>query len=81
MRLSAENMVIDDFTLPADAGAVGKSLAELSLPKSAHIMAIISGGEVIVPKGDTVLSAGDELLILAEEGEEERIRATFTSRG
>ena len=77
MGLSAENMVIDELTLPADAEAVGKSLAQLALPKCAHIMAIISDGEVIVPKGDTVLSAGDEVLILSELGEEKRLRATF----
>lgn len=77
MGLSAENMVIDELTLPSDAEAVGRSLAELSLPKRAHVMAIISNGEVVVPKGDTVLSAGDEVLILSELGEEKRLRATF----
>jgi trk system potassium uptake protein TrkA len=76
MRLSAENMVIDELTLPPSADAVGKSLAELRLPKCA-LMAIISAGEVVVPRGDTVLSAGDEVLILSECGEERRLRATF----
>jgi trk system potassium uptake protein TrkA len=77
MGLSAENMVIDELTLPGDAEAVGKSLAQLALPKRAHIMAIISEGEVVVPRGDTVLRAGDEVLILSEIGEETRLRATF----
>jgi len=77
MALSAENMVIDELTLPTDAKAVGKTLAELALPKCAHIMAIISRGEVVVPRGDTVLAAGDEVLILSELGEEKRLRETF----
>jgi trk system potassium uptake protein len=77
MGLSAENMVIDELTLPADAEAVGKSLAELNLPRQAHVMAIISGGEVVVPRGDTVLRAGDEVLILSEVGAETRLRTTF----
>ena len=77
MGLSAENMVIDELTLPADAEAVGKSLAQLNLPRQSHVMAIISGGEVVVPKGDTVLRAGDEVLILSEVGTETRLRATF----
>ena len=33
--------------------------------------------EVIVPRGETVLSAGDEVLILAECGEETLLRQTF----
>jgi trk system potassium uptake protein len=77
MGLSAENMVIDALTLTDAATAVGKSLVELNLPKSAHIMAIIAGGEVVVPHGDTVLAAGDEVLILAECGEEKHLRETF----
>jgi trk/ktr system potassium uptake protein len=77
MGLSAENMVIDELTLPADASAVGRSLAELNLPRSAHIMAIISAGEVVVPRGDTQLHSGDELLILSEIGEEAHLRKTF----
>jgi trk system potassium uptake protein TrkA len=77
MRLSTEDMVIDEVTLPADAKACGKALSELDLPKRAHVMAIISGGEVVVPRGDTVLNAGDEVLILSEVGEERRLRETF----
>jgi trk system potassium uptake protein TrkA len=77
MGLSAENMVIDNLTLQPDAEAVGKTLQELNLPKRAHIMAIISKGEVIVPSGDTVLAAGDEVLLISDLGEEERLRVTF----
>ena len=77
MGLSAENMVIDELTLPADAKAVGKKIAELALPKCAHIMAVISAGEIVVPRGDTVLSAGDEVLILSSCGEEANLRQTF----
>jgi len=77
MGLSAENMVIDELTLPEDATAAGKRISELELPKCAHIMAIISGGEVVVPRGDTVLNAGDEVLILSSCGEEASLRTTF----
>ena len=77
MRLSAENMVIDNLTLPADADAVGKSLQELNLPKRSHIMAIISGGEVVIPRGDTTLAAGDEVLLISDQGEERALAKTF----
>jgi trk system potassium uptake protein TrkA len=80
MALSAENMVIDEVTLPADAEAVGKRLSELAIPKCAHVMAIISAGEVVVPRGDTMLNAGDEVLILSSCGEEANLRKTFGVR-
>jgi trk system potassium uptake protein TrkA len=77
MALSAENMVIDEITLPADALAVGKRLSELAIPKCAHVMAVISEGEIVVPRGDTMLKAGDEVLILSTCGEEANLRLTF----
>jgi trk/ktr system potassium uptake protein len=77
MGLSAADMVIDELTLSEDASAVGHSLAELNMPKTAHVMAIISAGEVVVPRGDTQLHAGDELLFLSEIGEEARLRQAF----
>jgi trk system potassium uptake protein TrkA len=80
MALSAENMVIDEVTLPKDAAAVGKRLNELAIPKCAHVMAIISDGEVVVPRGDTMLNAGDEVLILSSCGEEANLRRTFGVR-
>lgn len=77
MRLKAENRVIDELCLPATSAAVGKTLAELSLPKSCHVMAILSEGEVIVPKGDTTLHAGDEVLILTDLGQDDALRRAF----
>lgn len=77
MGLSAEGMVIDELTLPANAEAVGKAISELNIPACAHIMAVISDGEIVVPRGDTVLHAGDEVLILSSCGEEASLRRTF----
>ena len=81
LRLKAENMVVDEIVLPAHAEAVGKRLAELSLPECSQVMAIVSGGAVVVPRGDTVLKTGDELLILAKCEDETALRKVFGARG
>jgi trk system potassium uptake protein len=71
LRLQADNVSIDEITLPDTAGSVGKTLAELSLPENSHIMAIINREQgLTVAKGDTVLNAGDELLLFSD-GEHE----------
>jgi trk system potassium uptake protein TrkA len=71
LRLQADNVSIDEITLPATATSVGKSLAEITLPENAHIMAIITrDAGLTVAKGDTVLAAGDELLMFSD-GEHE----------
>lgn len=77
LRLKAENMVVDELVLPVDSAAVGKRLAELTLPPCSQVMAIVSGGGVVVPRGDTVLHAGDELLILANCKDDVALREAF----
>lgn len=81
LRLKAENMVIDEIVLPAAAPAVGQKLSELALPEGSQVMAIVSAGSVVVPRGETVLSAGDELLILTKSEHEAELRKVFAANG
>lgn len=50
---------------PGDAW-VGQAIAALALPKGILISAIHRGREVVVPRGDVVLEAGDTLVLAAE---------------
>jgi trk system potassium uptake protein len=78
LRLQADNVSIDEITLPATATAVGKTLAEISLPENSHIMAIITRESgLTVARGDTVLAAGDELLMFSDGQQEADIRASL----
>ena len=75
LRLQADNVSIEELTLPESATAVGKTLAEIDLPENSHVMAIISKETgLTVAKGDTVLNAGDELLLISDGGHEIEIR-------
>ena len=57
-----------EIELPPDAGAVGRTLGELELPKGALVVAVLRerGERAFVPRGDTKLQAGDVLLVLGE---------------
>jgi trk system potassium uptake protein TrkA len=75
LRLQADNVSIEELTLPASATAVGKTLAEIALPEDSHVMAIISAeAGLTVAKGDTVLTAGAELLLISDGGHESEVR-------
>ncbi len=49
------------------ARAVGMSIKDLPLPQSCIVSGIIRAGEVILPRGVTVLQEGDEILALVDE--------------
>ena len=74
LRLQADNVSIDEITLPETATSVGKSLAEVDLPENTHIMAIVTREHgLTVAKGDTVLAAGDELLMFSDGQHQEEV--------
>ncbi len=72
-----ENSEMTEFEIPFGSGAVGKQVVELGLPESALIMLIKRGDESVVPRGSTILEAGDVLVILAEKYDFPQIRTVL----
>jgi trk system potassium uptake protein TrkA len=82
-RLTAEEMSIGDMMtmlkirrgkfsiveekIAPNAAASGKALKDLSLPNNCVISGIIRHGEIVMPRGTTVLEEGDEILALVDE--------------
>jgi potassium/hydrogen antiporter len=54
-----------EIVLPSDSAAIGRSLVELDLPAGFLVVLIDRRGESVVPNGDTILEAGDHMLVLA----------------
>ena len=65
-----------EATLADNSPANDKEIVNLGLPRSATVVAVLRDSHVIVPRGDTVLRAGDEVLVLTTpEAEEDVIGA------
>ncbi len=60
-----EISLVEEEVLPASQ-AVGKNIADLNLPEGIVLTAIIREGKIVLPRGETVISAGDKVLALAE---------------
>ncbi|MCM8791851.1 MAG: NAD-binding protein [Candidatus Omnitrophica bacterium] len=50
--------------LDKDSPVVNKQIKDVVLPEDSVLVSIIRGQKVIVPKGDTVLKAGDDIIAL-----------------
>jgi len=65
-----------EVTLADDSPAVGKAISELGVPRDATIVAVIRGDRhVVVPRGETVMEAGDEVLVLVTVESQETVKA------
>jgi trk system potassium uptake protein TrkA len=63
-----------EVTLAEDSPAAGAAIADMDVPRDATMVAVVREGHVIVPRGDTVVQAGDEVLVLVTPDSEDPIR-------
>ena len=73
--LQFEDAQLVEVTLADDSPAVDKALADLGVPRDATVVAVVRSGHVVVPRGDTVLQPGDEVLALVTADSEDRVKA------
>jgi trk system potassium uptake protein TrkA len=64
-----------EVTLADDSPAAGYSIADLEVPRDATIVAVVRDTHVVVPRGDTVLDTGDEVLALVTADSEDVVRS------
>ncbi|HWE90286.1 MAG TPA: TrkA family potassium uptake protein [Pseudonocardiaceae bacterium] len=79
LRQGQANLV--EITLPEDTPLAGESPRSIDLPTDAALVAILRGGQVIVPTDSDTIEAGDELLFVASPEVEPAIRAALRSDG
>jgi trk system potassium uptake protein TrkA len=79
LDLPAEQLEIIEVEVTNAAPAAGKSVEQIELPEGSLIISVLRGGKGFVPKGDTVIEAGDEVLLVLDPGLEETITREFVS--
>ena len=65
MALKGEEAEVLEAVAMATSDVVGKPLHQIPFPKSALVMAIIRGDEVIIPTGGSVIQPEDRIIILS----------------
>ena len=64
-----------EVTLAEGSSAIDKEIAELGFPRDATVVAVLRDERLIVPRGDTIIRKGDEVLVLVTADSEESVRA------
>jgi trk system potassium uptake protein TrkA len=64
LQLQGGEARLVEVTLASDSPADGQAIVDLGIPRDATVVAVIRQDHVIVPRGDTMLYAGDEVVAL-----------------
>jgi trk system potassium uptake protein TrkA len=63
-----------EVTLAPGSPAIDKEIVELGFPRDSTVVAILRQDHVVVPRGDTPLLEGDEVLVLVTPDSEDAVR-------
>jgi trk system potassium uptake protein TrkA len=74
LKFEGGNAHLVEVTLADDSPARDVSLADLALPRSATVVAVVRDEHLVVPRGDTVLGAGDEVVLLVTDEVEDEVQ-------
>jgi trk system potassium uptake protein len=81
LDLPEERLEIIELVVADGSDAAGKRVADVTLPEGALVISVLREGSGFVPTGDTVVEAGDEVLIVLDPGLEEDITRWFVASG
>ena len=77
LKLREGQVALVEVMIPAGASSIGQTIKDLALPAESVIVAIVRDVHVLVPKADTVIQSGDELLSITSVEAEEPLRAAL----
>jgi hypothetical protein len=72
-----EGAAVVDVFLGADNRAVGQCISELDLPTEVVIAAVLRDGQLVTPRGSTVLKSGDHVYLLGPNLDESSVPRAF----
>jgi trk system potassium uptake protein TrkA len=81
LALEEERLEIIELEVAAGSAAAGQRVADVTLPDGSLIISVLRDGTGFVPKADSVIKAGDQVLLILDPGLEEAITPQFASNG
>ena len=79
LDLPQEELEIIELDVADDSIAAGSRVQDLGMPDGSLLISILRNGAGFVPKGDSVIQAGDEVLVVLDPGLEASVTRCFTS--
>jgi trk system potassium uptake protein TrkA len=79
LDLRDERLEIIEVEVAPGSPAAGLAVADVPLPEGVLIISVLRDGSGFVPKGETLIQAGDEVLLVLDPGLEDSITKQFAA--
>ena len=66
------------LTVPAGAQVVGSEIRAIEMPRECVVAAVIRGDKFVVPRGDTIIEGGDQVVFVGPTPATMGAREVFT---
>lgn len=74
LKLNRGEAALVELRLPETSPCRSKTIRDLNFPSDCVIVSVIRSGKLIIPRGDTVLEAGDEILAVSTVAAENALK-------
>jgi trk system potassium uptake protein TrkA len=81
LALEEEHLEIIELEVGAGSSAAGHRVQEVPLPEGSLIISVLRNGTGFVPKADSIIQAGDQVLLILDPGLEGEITPRFAPEG
>ncbi|MDQ2894444.1 MAG: NAD-binding protein [Actinomycetota bacterium] len=81
LALEEEHLEIIELEVGAGSPAAGCKVQDVTLPDGSLIISVLRDGTGFVPKADSIINAGDQVLLILDPGLEGEITPRFASNG
>ena len=81
LALEEERLEIIELEVGEGSAAAGRRVQDVVLPDGSLIISVLRDGTGFVPKADSMINAGDQVLLILDPGLEEHITPQFQSDG
>ncbi len=81
LALEEEHLEIIELEVLEGSPTVGRQVQQIALPEGALVISVLRAGRGFVPKADSVIAAGDQVLLILDPGLENEITGLFAPTG
>ena len=81
LALEEEHLEIIELEVAERSDVAGRRVSEVNLPEGSLIISVLRGGTGSVPRPDSVIHAGDQVLLILDPGLEGQITPKFAPAG